>query len=145
MADRKVRKGPASPEQLPQGAATQVNEALAAVPEAAPEAPVEAAPSEAPPEAPVPAAAPSLIQAQPAIQAPAPATGSFRPKEARDETGAFLYSDGPGLRPRPLHARPPDEVVAWLPALARAATQPGAPPTLRALLGVILEALERED
>jgi len=113
---------------LPQGAAQQVNEAT---PDLAPQA------------APEPAQEP-VIQAQPP-NAPAPATGAFRPKEPADEAGSFLFGDGTGLRPRPARPRPPDEVIGWLPALARAATAPGAPASLRGLLRVVLDALDRED
>jgi len=115
--DTTVRKGAPGPEQLPQGAAQQVNEAM--------------------PEIVLPEAAPPAL--------PAPATGAFRPKEPADESGSFLFGDGTGLRPRPARPRPPDEVIGWLPALARAATAPGAPASLRGLLRVVLDALDRED
>ena len=119
---------------MPQGAAQQVNQALEAVPAAAPAPPEQAA--EQPPEG-----TPFLGEAT--LPGPQLATSTdFTPQPRTDETGQLLFGQGGGLRPRGRRMPPPEEVLGWLPALAQAATAPGAHPGLRALVQAVLDAVD---
>lgn len=118
-ADVEYERSVGSGEQLPQGAAASLNAQAQAVP---------------PPE---PAPMPELAQGEPA---------DYRPADEEDE---ILFGDATGAG-RQMPAGPgrlgrvPPEVVRKLPALARAASSPDAPPSLVALYRLTLRELEDE-
>ncbi len=138
MAAPEIRKGPPGPDQLPQGAASDVNANIQAADQAvqtnAPEAPApqETQPPSAPTAPQPPAAPPTFVGPQP-------------PPKPGNEMESLLFgpmSSQVGVG----HAlgAPPEDVIGYLPMFARAATAPGAPPTLLAQLRVVLDAIDRQ-
>jgi hypothetical protein len=128
-----VRAAQGTVDQLPQGAAATLNEAL----------PSELAPEGlAPPET----GAPAEDTSEPLLAEPSDYEPIFTP-ESDDE--AFLT--GPTTRPNepitqgafagPPASLPPD-AASWMPVFAEAAQLPDAPPQLKALVKLLSDAAE---
>lgn len=130
MPDKsRVKKGPPSPEQLPQGGATEVNAGLDIAEE--------------------------LSEGQDALEVPGPPEGVTlqEPPDAggpADEDEEILF--GPTSRPteavtvgmRPSRRLPPpDDIMEWLPDLVDASRHPSAPRQLRILVELITGELGR--
>lgn len=127
MAEAEFRRGAGEPDQLPHGAASQLNEALEALPEQADDAMPEQA-EEAPPAAVVETRPPRV---------------RFRPQNDDEE---FLFA-----APEPdevqlagtawVPGQPPERLRHLLPDLLEAAAEPTAPWQLRLLAQVLAERL----
>jgi len=128
-----VRKGTGKTTQLPQGAAQQLNEGIAAIP--------------APPEAPAPQPVVEAAPLEPVEYASAQTRARSGPV---DEEEQILFAPTErktepitaGISARGKGPLPPD-LWNWLPALVDAAVDPTAPPQLKALVQLIADRVER--
>jgi hypothetical protein len=127
VADAPIRRRAGTPDQLPQGAATQLNEALQAVPDQQP----------APTPEPAPAPQPDVLPQAPRRDL------SFRPANDVEE---FLFGPprdgeaGAGLDVQGRIAPTPD-VLRAAPVIVEAAAQPDAPEQLRVLARLLVHYL----
>jgi hypothetical protein len=122
MVDKpQVRKG-TGPDQLPQGAATDIN----------------SAPQGTPPQDPqIAAAQPAFAEAQ-----PLPPPDNFTP---RTEDENILFGPGSGLGVSIIAANPnppPRNVQDWMPTLMEASRHPDAPEQLRTLVTLLLHSMK---
>lgn len=125
-----VRKGPPGPDQLPQGEAQEVNEALEGVREQAA------------------ANAPEEEELPPVEFAPEEKVVDERGAESEEDKYLFAPTQRPqesitrGITPRGRGPLPAD-LWDWFPAMIEAAMDPTAPPQLKALVAIIADRIER--
>lgn len=136
-----IRRGtntqPGAGEQLPQGAATQVNESNAAAAQAV----AQAQPQQGVPEGnPMQEIIPSDVQF-----AETPQGRNYAPQD-EDEEILFADATGRGLASgrAPTGDRLPADIVRYMPMMAELAADPSAPPALKAVYRALVARLEEE-
>lgn len=143
MAEQvQVRKGtntqPGAGEQLPQGAATQVNESNAAAAQAVAQAEGQA--QQAPQGDPMQEIIPSDVEF-----VSAPQGRTYTPQD-EDEEILFADATGRSLPSRRASAgdRLPAQIVRYMPMMAELAADPAAPPALKIIYRALVARLEEE-
>jgi hypothetical protein len=127
--ERGAVQGPGGADQLPYGAAEQLNQAAAATPPPEPAPTAEAAPEATPQEVPAPEQT-LPAEAPPEPFAPGAGSTGLSPDE---EKYLFSPTERPNEVPTTMRMIDPKDIADWMPDLAAEAARPDAEPQLKAI------------